>query len=170
MERMFPTMKQLAPVLLFALSSSLYAKEKLSVRIIQRENSDTNYTYVVPSYTTEHSGGNANCYGAGLTVNCSATGRSSATTISARSGSYSVRGATLSLLLPDGRTAIVNCESKYAPKGDHINRRSCRTPLVDTVDAEFNKDNAKLEWTVSLDGKKMTTETYKILAVLDKTQ
>jgi hypothetical protein len=71
-------------------------------------------------------------------------------------------------LLPDGRTAIVNCESKYAPQGNHINRRNCRTPFVDTVEVEFNKDNAKLEWSVSLDGKKMTNETYKILAVLDK--
>ena len=29
-------------------------------------------------------------------------------------------------------------------------------------------DNAKLIWPVSLDGKKMQSETYKILGILDK--
>ena len=39
---------------------------------------------------------------------------------------------------------------------------------MDHFQTEFNKDNAKLVWPVSLDGKKMESETYKILAVLDK--
>jgi len=81
-----------------------------------------------------------------------------------------VRGATFTLLLPDGRGAIVNCESKFAehmagPAGNH---RSCRVPLVDNITAEFKGDKAKLVWVVSLDGKKMQSETYKVLAVLDK--
>jgi hypothetical protein len=50
------------------------------------------------------------------------------------------------------------------------NRRSCRVPLVDNIQADFNGDNAKLIWPVSLDGKKMQSETYKILAILDKPQ
>jgi hypothetical protein len=48
------------------------------------------------------------------------------------------------------------------------NRRSCRTPIVDNIEADFKGDNAKLIWPVSLDGKKMESETYKILGVLDK--
>jgi len=40
--------------------------------------------------------------------------------------------------------------------------------LVDHFQVDFNKNNAKLIWPVSLDGKKMESETYKILAVLDK--
>jgi hypothetical protein len=32
----------------------------------------------------------------------------------------------------------------------------------------FNGDNAKLIWVVSLDGKKKQSETYKVLAILDK--
>jgi hypothetical protein len=48
------------------------------------------------------------------------------------------------------------------------NRRSCRTPLVDTIQAAFNGDNAKLIWSAGLDGKKMQSETYKILGVFDK--
>ena len=47
-------------------------------------------------------------------------------------------------------------------------RRSCRIPFVDNMQADFIGDNAKLIWPVSLDGKKMQSETYKILAILDK--
>ena len=77
-------------------------------------------------------------------------------------------GATFALQLPDGRVAIVNCESKFAehfagPAGNH---RSCRKPLVDNIQADFHGDKAKLEWIVSLDGKKKQTETYKVLAIL----
>lgn len=84
--------------------------------------------------------------------------------------SFKVRGATLTLQLPDGRGAVVNCESKFAEHmaGRVGNRRSCRVPLVDNIQAEFNGDNAKLIWLVSVDGKKMQSETYKILAILDK--
>jgi hypothetical protein len=41
-------------------------------------------------------------------------------------------------------------------------------PLVDDVQAEFKGKDAKLIWTTSIDGKKFDSETYKILAVLDK--
>ncbi len=100
-----------------------------------------------------------NCYGS----------TSTAGTISPpRLNSYDVHGATLSLRLPDGRLAIVNCVSKYAPKGDYVNKRDCRIPLVDEIEAEFNGDKAKLRWNVSIDGKKTESETYKIIAVLDK--
>ena len=84
--------------------------------------------------------------------------------------SFKVHGATFTLQLPDGRLAIVNCESKFAEHmaGRVGNRRSCRTPLVDSFQVEFKGDNAKLIWPVSLDGKKMQSETYKILGILDK--
>ena len=84
--------------------------------------------------------------------------------------SFKVRGATLTLQLPDGRLAIVNCESKFAEHmaGRVGNRRSCRTPLVDAIQADFKGDNAKLIWPVSLDGKKMQSETYKILGISEK--
>ncbi len=61
---------------------------------------------------------------------------------------------------------MVNCESKYAPKFDYINRRSCRLPLVDDIQPEFHSGKAKLEWVVSLDGKKTESETYKIVAIV----
>ncbi len=83
---------------------------------------------------------------------------------------FSVSGATLTLQLPDGRIAVVNCASKFAEHfaGRVGNRRSCRVPLVDGFHADFKGDNAKLMWSISLDGKKMQSETYKILAVFDK--
>jgi hypothetical protein len=48
------------------------------------------------------------------------------------------------------------------------NRRSCNVPLVDEFQVDFRGENAKLTWPVSIDGKKMKSETYKILGVLDK--
>jgi hypothetical protein len=84
--------------------------------------------------------------------------------------SFTVRGATFTLELPDGRLVIVNCDSKFAERmrGPAGNRRSCHMPLVETLEADFKGDNAKLIWPVSLDGKKMQSETYKILAIMDK--
>lgn len=84
--------------------------------------------------------------------------------------SFAVQGATLTLELPDGRLAVVNCESKFAEHfaGPVGNRRSCRVPLVDAIEADFHGDNAKLLWSVSIDGSKKQSETYKILAVIDK--
>jgi hypothetical protein len=83
---------------------------------------------------------------------------------------FKVQGATFTLQLPDGRLAIVNCEGKFAEHmaGAAGNRRSCRMPLVDSIQVDFKGDNAKLIWPVSIDGKKMQSETYKILGVLDK--
>ena len=40
-------------------------------------------------------------------------------------------------------------------------------PIVDEIQVEFKGKNAKLFWPVSLDGKKMESETYKILGVLN---
>jgi len=83
---------------------------------------------------------------------------------------FKVHGATFTLQLPDGRLAVVNCDSKFAEHmaGPVGNRRSCRTPIVDNIQADFHGDNARLIWPVSLDGKKMQSETYKILGILDK--
>jgi hypothetical protein len=62
----------------------------------------------------------------------------------------------------------VNVPSVPPAPGRAGNKRSCRTPLVDTFEADFKGDNAKLIWPVSLDGKKMQSETYKILGIFDK--
>jgi hypothetical protein len=101
--------------------------------------------------------------------NASCTGSGSSTTRVAppRQIAYEVRGATLSLRLPDGRVAVVNCDSKYAPKGDYINRRSCRVPSEDEFEAQFNGEKAKLFWRVGISGEKGKSETYKLIEILE---
>jgi len=39
---------------------------------------------------------------------------------------------------------------------------------VNEIEVDFHGDGAKLTWPVSLDGKKMQSETYKILSIFDK--
>jgi hypothetical protein len=114
--------------------------QKLDVKIVDRQDKEDSYDY------------------AGVYNNV-AVGKT-----------FKVHGATFTLQLPDGRLAIVNCESKFAEHmaGHAGNRRSCRVPVVDNIQADFKGGNAKLIWPVSLDGKKLESETYKILGVLDK--
>jgi len=163
----------------FLLLAMPLAAQKLDVKIVQRQTSETGYTYQVAGHSNSTSSGSANCsansYGNSTNVNCSGSGSGETTTTAPMVYSYSVTGATFSLLLPDGRVAVVNCKSKFAehfaaehfagPAGNH---RSCRMPIVDDITVEFSGKNAKLMWPVSLDGKKFESETYAILAVLPK--
>lgn len=142
--------------------------QRVHVKIIQRQDNETGYSGYIPGHTYSTSNASVDCNSYGSTVNCSGTGNSSGITTAPREVSYNVTGATFSLLLPDGRVVVVNCVSKYAPKGDYVNRRSCRMPITDEIDVEFKGKNAKLFWPVSVDGKKMESETYKILGILDK--
>jgi hypothetical protein len=144
--------------------------QTLFVKIIDRQDRDTDYTSVVPGHWFSNSTTNVNCGGNDNNVNCNGSTATTGLSAPAREVSYHVRGATFSLQLPDGRVTVVNCESKFkgrmaGPAGNH---RSCRMPLVDNIQAEFHGDNAKLIWVVSLDGKKMQSETCKILAILDR--
>jgi|SRR5579863_1294967 len=161
--------------------------QKLAVRIINRQNHETEYAYVVPGYSTSNSSTKVNCFGDVDSASCKGSSSTTSTATPAQQVSYSVRGATFSLQLPDGRVAVVNCEGKVgaalrvssvlagaaagaggAPSPPPPRRRSCRIPLVDDVQAEFDGDKAKLKWSVSIDGKKMDSETYEIIAVLAK--
>jgi hypothetical protein len=144
--------------------------QKLNVKIIDRQDNETDYTYVVPAQWFSSSNTNVNCGGTDTNVNCNGTTNTSGIVTPAHQVPYHVRGATFTLQLPDGRAAVVNCESKFKERmaGRAGNHRSCRIPLVQDIEAEFHGDNAKLIWVVSLDGKKMQSETYKVLAVLDK--
>lgn len=156
-----------ALVLVCAASASA---QKLSVKIIDRQDNDTDYTYVVPGHFYSNSNTNVNCNGDVNNVNCNASTNTTGSSTPAHQVSYHVRGATFTLQLPDGRAAVVNCESKFKERmaGPAGNHRSCRMPLVDDIEVEFNGDKAKLKWPVSIDGKKMASETYKILGVLSK--
>ncbi|MGA2965432.1 MAG: hypothetical protein ABSD64_04415 [Terriglobales bacterium] len=154
-------------ILVCAVSASA---QKLAVQIINRQDYDTDYTYVVPGHFNSYSNSNVNCGVGDSNVNCNGSTTTTGSSMPAQQVSFHVRGATFTLQLPDGRAAVVNCESKFKERmaGHRGNRRSCRIPLVDNIQAEFHGDNAKLVWVVSLDGKKMQSETYKIIAILDK--
>lgn len=134
----------------------------------------TNYENVVPGHSYSNTSGNANCsanaYGNSAIGNCSGTSYANTTITAPHLVSFSVTGSTLTLLLPDGRTVVVNCARKFAERmaGREGNHRSCRESLVENIQAEFKGKNAKLFWVVSLDGKKVESETYKIIAVMEK--
>jgi len=123
----------------------------MEVTVIDRQDSETEYTYQ-PGI---HSGSTA--------VNATTTAKP------AKSTSFQVSGATLSLQLPDGRVAVVNCDSKFqAHLAGQTDRRSCRKPPIDEIKADFKGSNAKLSWPISVDGKKVESETYRILGVIPK--
>jgi hypothetical protein len=166
-----PRKQALPAIVVLLVSISAYAGEKFEVKVVGRENSSGSYTYVVPGYSTSSSNANVNCNSSNRSVACTGSGQTAGFSTPAFAGSYEVMGATLALQLPDGRVAVVNCNSKLNWT-DWSNwtqtHRSCRIPLVNTIQAEFDGDKAKLEWTVSIDGRKMQSETYKVLAVSEK--
>jgi hypothetical protein len=159
---------RLAPVF-YALSVLIpaYAGERVRVKIVGRQDSEQGYFYVVPQQVQTRSDTDVNCTASPNSAACSGTTRTTGTVTPALQVPYSVRGATFSLLMPDGRIAVVNCASKAnLTQLSNAPRRSCRMPIVDEIEVEFSKDNAKLIWPVSIDGKKTESETYKIIGIL----
>jgi hypothetical protein len=159
----------------FSLCTDVCLGQTMKVKIIKRQSNETEYKYVVPGHLNSSADTDVNCRMSDTTANCSGTTTTNGTFTSPREISYQVTGATFSLLLPDGRVAVVNCASKYKYEpskgllGPGLNgKRSCRIPIVDNIQVEFKGRDAKLMWPASVDGKKFESETYRILAVLDK--
>jgi hypothetical protein len=171
MQRVLATVVSTFAALLCSMQMTA-AKKEMTVKIIGRQNNETHYTYVVPGYSTATANTNVNCLGTEASVDCSGSTRVNGTSTPAHVASFDVEGATYSLLLPDGRVVVVNCESKFKERfaGSAGNRRSCRMPLVDEIQVEFSGNKAKLKWPVSIDGSKLESETYKILGILNKKQ
>jgi len=118
------------------------------------------------TFTGTYSEQSSGTYTGHMRVNCSGTSYSKTTIRPPEDVSYSVTGATLSLRLPDGRVAVVNCDSKF----DWANwqyRRSCRVPSADRLEAEFRGENAKLSWQVGVYGEKTQSETYKLIEIVE---
>jgi hypothetical protein len=143
--------------------SPVVRAQRINVKIINRRASESSYIISIP--------GNFN---AKTTSNGDGTATTTGTYTAPTSQSYNVQGATLILLLPDGRKAIVNCQYKHkmnwygvaaVSPGTAVIERSCRQPYVTDVEANFKGDKAELTWTTSLDGKKKESETYKIIAI-----
>jgi hypothetical protein len=149
---------------ILALSVGAAYAQMLKVKIIQRQDNTTAYSYAEPAEIK--TSGYASCYETGRrSVDCSSTSQGTISGGDVRT--FQVRGATYTLLLPDGRRVIVNCDGKYALHFDGVNTRSCHKPFADDIEAEFKGDDAKLRWRTSLDGKKTDSETYKIVGVFD---
>ena len=152
-------------IALFAFSVRPVFAQKLETTVLYRQNSDTNYSPVIPGYTTSNPEEFLDCAADVANEACS---NSAHAAIAPGAPSINVVGTTLSLLLPDGRVAVVNCATKYAARGTAILRRNCAMPLVEHVEAEFNGHNAKLKWLFDADSRKTESENYKIVALLDK--
>jgi hypothetical protein len=148
-----------------AFSVTSAAAQKLNVNVLYRQDSDVMYHAVVPGY----SGPDADVTGACTLdpdpANCPDPHAGAEAT---GSPSYLLMGTTLSLGLPDGRIALVNCVSRHSANGNYINRHSCGVPLTQHAEADFNGRSAKLSWTVGPDGKKTDSETYRVVAMLAK--
>jgi hypothetical protein len=141
--------------------------QKLEATVLYRQDSDVNYFAVIPGYTSPEVVSSPNCALDPDPAECSPATHTNQLLSAQGEVTYNVVGTTLSLLLPDGRIALVNCVNKYSSKGNYVNRRSCGMPLSEHVQAEFNGKTAKLKWSVGTDGK-TESETYKIVAYLDK--
>ena len=158
-----PRLAILLTIVSMAFSIHSAFAQKVDVSVLYRQDSDVVYHAVVPGYT----GPNADVTGACTLdpdpANCPAESQSQVNGVN-----YTVVGTTLSLLLPDGRVAVVNCVNRHSAKGSYINRHSCGMPMVEHVEAEFDGQSAKLKWAVGTDGKKTESETYRVVAMLDK--
>ena len=135
---------------------------RMPVTVVAKQLSEREYSYVVPGYVSTYANAYANCIG----TSCYSTGNASATVVAPREASYKLTGASLSLRLPDGRVAVVNCGSKLNWTG-WTAYRSCRVPGSDRVEAEFRGEKAKLVWRVGIQGEEERSETYKLIEVLD---
>lgn len=140
--------------------------EKLPVSVLYRQDSDVTYHAVIPGY----SGANADVTGACTLDPDPANCPDPRQDASAKDQpSYTLVGTTLSLGLPDGRIALVNCVSRHSTYGNYVNRHACGMPLSEHAEADFTGRSAKLVWP-SPDGRKTESETYKVVAVLPKPQ
>jgi hypothetical protein len=145
------------------------AAEKMSVIILDQQNRDAGYRYVVPGYAITTSNAAGNIKGARNSASDAEADSSHKTNALGATESYLVTGATLTLKLSDNRIVVVNCSPKinWAPIPGS---RSCLIPPINKIKVEFSGDNATLTWPVSIDGKKIKKETYKILAVFDESE
>lgn len=148
-----------------SVSSASAAAQKVPVNVLYRQDSDVVYHAVIPGY----SGPNADVTGA-CTLDPDPANCPDPNLNSDPKGSptYLLSGTTLSLGLPDGRIALVNCVSRHSANGNYINRHSCGMPMTERADAEFTGQSAKLSWTLTSNGNKAESETYRVVALLPK--
>src|SRR5258708_1725301 len=111
--RASPMKKTAALVLTILACATSASAQKLAVKILDRQDNDTDYAYVVPAHWFSNSNTNVNCGGSDTNVNCNGSTNATGTVTPAHQVSYHLRGATFTLQLPDGP-----CEES-APRHDH---------------------------------------------------
>jgi hypothetical protein len=136
-----------AAICYFAGCANSVEAQKLDATVLYRQSSDSGYSALIPGYSAPDA---PDCAADVANAECFRT--------------------TLSLLLPDGKIAVLNCinKSKYSSRGAYIVLRNCGMPMVEHVEAELKGDTAKLEWPVAPDSKKTESENYRVVAVLEK--
>jgi len=138
--------------------------QKFDATVLYRQNSDSGYSALIPGYSNPASPdcaadvGNPACYNPTQVEQTGST---------PNPVSYNVIGTTLSLLLPDGKIAVLNCINKYSSRGNYISR-GCGMPRVEHVQAEFKGKSARLQWPIASEGKRTESEKYTVVAVLEK--
>jgi hypothetical protein len=146
--------------------------QKMDARVIDRRADETTYIYHVPAHPSATPTAPTDCNtissSSSSSGNCSTSAPSTTDDPTSASPSYRVTGTTLALLLPGGRIAVVNCVSKNMLKIDPINRRSCRMPNTDAIQANFSGRSVKLKWQSRLDARKLRSETYRLVAFVPK--
>ena len=153
----------------FSFCAAVSFGQTMSVKIIKRQTGENAYDYTTAGHTETAVRTHVKCKEGTYGEHCVKITDRDTEYVPGTQSTYSVTGATLSLLLPDGRVAVVNCASKLNLwSTDPHPQRSCRIPPGNNIQAEFKGSNAKLFWPVSVDGSKMESETYKILAIKEK--
>ncbi|HUN83501.1 MAG TPA: hypothetical protein VMU48_03940 [Terracidiphilus sp.] len=137
--------------------------QRLEATVLYRQSSETVYRALVPGYSDT---GAVDCAADVTNQACTGPSTSLQANSDARELRLNVAGTTVSLMLPDGRIAVLNCADKFSSRSTYSDRRSCAMPLVEHVEAYFDGQRAKLKWPVGPDGKKTESETYKIVALL----
>jgi serpin B len=75
--------------------------QKLPLKIINRQESETEYTYVVPGYSSSNSNTSVSCNGDSTNVNCNGSAHTTGSSTPAHEVSYHVRGSTFSRQLAE---------------------------------------------------------------------
>jgi len=141
--------------------------QRLEAIVLYRQSSETGYLALVPGYSDADA---VDCAADVTNEACEGSTPTAQGNPAAHELRLNVAGTTVSLMLPDGRVAVLNCADKFSFRGQYSDRRSCAMPLVERVEADFDGQRAKLKWPVGPDGKKTESETYKVVALLAKRQ
>ena len=117
-----------ASVVFLLFLSAPASAQMVDVKIVNRQDSLSDYAYFVPGQIHSTTQSNGSCSGdvnattietgntaetsGTVDANCSGSSTTNGTVTPAHTDHYQVSGATFTLLLADGRRVVVNCRAK----------------------------------------------------------